>query len=361
MARVDVWLTTPVAGGCSTEQCLAAFVRETGIGRKRARIILSGEAPTLLKSPLPSEAGQALVRKLAALGIAAQLRPTGAPAAGPLFLSPVPEPEAENFNPYAAPKADLSRPPAPGEGWWRERARLVPAANGWLWITTAWQLIKARKIVWLGFFLLFLLFLAGMGALVFAARQLNHAFGFWPHSPGWYVFPALMSSITLAAGGIALAAHRQMARERGEAMDLAGNRRQRWGELLLLGLLVLCVSLPVFMAFLKLPSAIDHLLLLLVKLTLAMTSTLVMCGAFHAPRALVAGIMGLARNWRALLVCILDSLLMAIPASVPFALLTVIPGLQRLGTLLWMEGFSFFALLMGYCAARDLFYSNGSA
>ena len=103
----------------------------------------------------------------------------------------------------------------------------MPAANGWLWITTAWQLIKARKIVWLGFFLLFLLFLAGMGALVFAAKQLNHAFGFWPHSPGWYAFPALMSSITLAAGGIALAAHRQMARERGEAMDLAGNWRQK--------------------------------------------------------------------------------------------------------------------------------------
>lgn len=133
------------------------------------------------------------------------------------------------------------------------------------------------------------------------------------------------------------------------------------GELLLLGLLVLCVSLPVFMAFLKLPSAIDHLLLLLVKLTLAMTSTLVMCGAFHAPRALVAGIMGLVRNWRALLVCIQGNLLMAIPASVPFALLTAIPGLQRLGTFLWMEGFSFFALLMGYCAARDLFYSNGNA
>ena len=79
-----------------------------------------------------------------------------------------------------------------------------------------------------------------MGALVFVAKQLNHAFGFWPHSLGWYAFPALMSSITLAAGGIALAAHRQMARERGEAMDLAGNRRQRWGELLLLGVLVLC-------------------------------------------------------------------------------------------------------------------------
>ena len=98
------------------EQCLTAFVRETGIGRKRARIILSGEAPALPRSPLPSEARQVLVRKLAALGIAAQLRPTGAPAAGPLFLSPVPEPEAENFNPYAAPKVNLSKPPAPSEG-----------------------------------------------------------------------------------------------------------------------------------------------------------------------------------------------------------------------------------------------------
>lgn len=200
MNTVDVLLAGKLVPGADQDRAAAALAKMTGLDPAKTRLLLCSGKPRLAKRGLTPAAGEALVTKFAALGIAALIRPSaatgsgagtaaaaqGASPAAPRAAAPPmpekiegltmdwsvpkekpePEPETREFmetvqaqprknpgaatpedgkgaaplNPYAAPKASLDNPSRRLDLWALE-ANEVPAANGLEWAKDTWALM----------------------------------------------------------------------------------------------------------------------------------------------------------------------------------------------------------------------------
>ena len=209
MNTVDVLLAGKLVPGADQDRAAAALAKMTGLDLAKTRLLLCSGKPRLAKRGLTPAAGEALVAKFAALGIAALIRPSAAGGAGAGTAAaaqgaspaaaraaappmpekiegltmdwsvprekPEPEPETREFmetvqaqprknpgaatpedgkgaaplNPYAAPKASLDNPSRRLDLWALE-ANEVPAANGLEWAKDTWALIMGSGKLWAG-------------------------------------------------------------------------------------------------------------------------------------------------------------------------------------------------------------------
>lgn len=209
MNTVDVLLAGKLVPGADQDRAAAALAKMTGLDPAKTRLLLCSGKPRLAKRGLTPAAGEALVAKFAALGIAALIRPSAATGAGAGTAAaaqgaspaaaraaappmpekiegltmdwsvpkekPEPEPETREFmetvqaqprknpgaatpedgkgaaplNPYAAPKASLDNPSRRLDLWALE-ANEVPAANGLEWAKDTWALMMGSGRLWAG-------------------------------------------------------------------------------------------------------------------------------------------------------------------------------------------------------------------
>ncbi len=230
MNTVDVLLAGKLVPGADQDRAAAALAKMTGLDPAKTRLLLCSGKPRLAKRGLTPAAGEALVAKFAALGIAALIRPSAAtgsgagtaaaaqgasPAAARAAAPPMPEkiegltmdwsvpkekpepePETREFmetvqaqprknpgaatpedgkgaaplNPYAAPKASLDNPSRRLDLWALE-ANEVPAANGLEWAKDTWALMMGSGRLWAGailcYALVFVLAMAVLGLLLY--------------------------------------------------------------------------------------------------------------------------------------------------------------------------------------------------
>lgn len=228
MNTVDVLLAGKLVPGADQDRAAAALAKMTGLDPAKTRLLLCSGKPRLAKRGLTPAAGEALVAKFAALGIAALIRPSAATGAGAGTAAaaqgaspaaaraaappmpekiegltmdwsvpkekPEPEPETREFmetvqaqprknpgaatpedgkgaaplNPYAAPKASLDNPSRRLDLWALE-ANEVPAANGLEWAKDTWALMMGSGRLWAGAILccalVFVLAMAVLGLL----------------------------------------------------------------------------------------------------------------------------------------------------------------------------------------------------
>ena len=408
----DVLLSGTTLPGADIEQAAAALAEMSGQSPDAARAILSSGKPRLAKRGLTPEAARELADRFASLGIATTLRPGEAAAsekaAGPVSPEKPEEPaearpaetneaeEEEPFNPYRAPKADMRARREPGPGRWLDRGKTVPANHGLRWIGETRDIFLARTGVWGTAFLALCALTLGCALLSSFVPPLQAAGGvlglLWP----------------ILGGGMAMTAERQRAGEAVRATHLFDGFNRRTMPLfgivlwriayvsaLALLALILAVSplktlirelgaldaaranpealtdaaTELFLNFLAQASpAIGVALILWLPLALGgiFAPTLVALGETTAARGLVRGFAAGVRNWRAFLVnglALVAALLgLGLAAGVCAAILGKILGegagfglmflALGLGNLL----FSFLCELMGYVAARDIFY-----
>lgn len=230
MNTVDVLLAGKLVPGADQDRAAAALAKMTGLDPAKTRLLLCSGKPRLAKRGLTPAAGEALVAKFAALGIAALIRPSAATGAGAGTAAaaqgaspaaaraaappmpekiegltmdwsvpkekPEPEPETREFmetvqaqprknpgaatpedgkgaaplNPYAAPKASLDNPSRRLDLWALE-ANEVPAANGLEWAKDTWALMMGSGRLWAGAILccalVFVLAMAVLGLLLY--------------------------------------------------------------------------------------------------------------------------------------------------------------------------------------------------
>lgn len=173
MHTVDVLLSGSILPGTDLATAAANLAKQTGIDQSKAEGLISSGQSRVVKRGVSAEIGQAYLDKLTAMGIAAVLRPSAAPAAatttptaGPAAQNAAPaerpqpadkgghiqsdssaaarqeertetaaaESAAQPLNPYSAPTADLNPDRHYLEASWRDLAEKVPASHGILWI-----------------------------------------------------------------------------------------------------------------------------------------------------------------------------------------------------------------------------------
>lgn len=133
-------------------------------------------------------------------------------------------------NPYAAPKAQVADERAPLPANFIPRGRGVPAGNGWSWITSAFTIFRAAPGTWIGGLLVFFVILVVSGMVPFIGTIASSAL--------WPVFVA----------GFASAARIIDQGSEPEFNEFFAGFRERFGSLIILGLIGLAISVVVFLA-----------------------------------------------------------------------------------------------------------------
>ena len=317
-------------------------------------------------APAPPEAESAADD--AAMSVAAE---QAAETAAPLGETAA-EPE-EAVNPYAPPKADLTRPREhEGHGRWSDEPAEAPAMRGFEWYREAWGLFRAWPRIWVGP-------LAVVTLLYFIVLLL-------PKGSGGAVLGLLLPVL---AGGVAMTAHRlvelEAARE-GEDTPIAPHGPNPYADpktvrrlvnfSLCCALYQLAAGLVLFVCLLGLSAlgSFGRLLALLLLVPLFAPQylfslfgpSLVALGGMGALAAMRACLRGGIKNWQPIL---LNALVMAIVAMLGLTLVMLIAGgagLTGLGgaavgslltTLFFAPLWGLFALT-SYFAASEVFYEE---
>lgn len=291
-------------------------------------------------------------------------------------------PAPMEHNPYAPPRAELTRKPAEDAGEWRERGEVVPALHGLVWIRDAWLLFWERPWTWTGMF-----------AQMFGYGCLLKSIPFvWMASP--FLGPFF-------SGGVAFTAHRLRQGEDISALDMYEVFRVCFWPLACLGLFALLLDGVLYFLIWttdgfdhlfgfvsKIPGSSSWQLLARMLLTMgnfgfvvyvttflpmSLTAPLAAVDGRSALGALRDGIGGVSRNWAAFLVhCLAFYLLAIVFAGVALAFVlglffTSVPhryfALYLAGT--WLLGalivlfFTGLFTLTAYTATRDIFYEEG--
>ena len=421
MDTVDVLLTGKLLPGSDENRAADALARMTGLPQDKALALLTGGKPKLAKRGLSLEEAQVFVDRFTELGIETALRPGSErvtklvavpPPPSPSEAQPAPEPPptepeaaastavpndraaddaamsvaaetapapvaaeepAADINPYAPPKADLTRkPPHVGAGIWSEEPAETPAMHGFEWFREAWSLFRAWPRIWLGP-------LAVVTLLYFIVLLL-------PKGSGGAVLGLILP---ILAGGVAMTAHRlvelEAARDGEDAsIDPRGPNpyadpgivRRLVNFSLCCALYQLAAGLLLFVCVFGL-SALGSLggllaLLLLVPLIAPQYlfslfgPSLVALGGMGAVKAMRASIRAGVNNWQPIL---LNALALAIVTMLGLTLVMLIGGaagisgfggsavVSLLSTLIFAPLWGLFALT-SYFAAREVFYEE---
>ena len=416
METVDVVLSGTVLPGFDPREAAASLAAMTGLSQDKALALLTSGQPKLAKRGLSPEAAQALTEKFAVMGVAAFVRTPGDAATSPSAPTapekPAPSPEGsesiplakpepglstpalslnkdqpdeedEDFNPYAAPQADLSQTgPQKKGGYWRETSVAVPARQGVQWIKDAWAMVKSNPGTWIGALLLAWACLGIVGALTAGIDSAAKPWG--------QIANQLASSLlgSFFAGGLALLAHRQTENQAFSAADLFAAFQSCPGRMLQLVGLELAYSFVVGLflgIFMPLASRMmDKTTVVVLAILLGLVLFLPLIPAFFIAPTLVAvagqrpfqsmkqSFLATCKNWRPVLI---NSLILgAVPGTLGFlALLVSILVAVRSGEEAGLVTFVLACLMIGliclplfillpaviYRAVREMFYEAG--
>lgn len=133
-------------------------------------------------------------------------------------------------NPYAAPRAQVADESASPRGDFLPTGRGVPTGNGWTWITDAWSIFRAAPGVWIGMALVWFVIFAVAGMIPFIGALATGAL--------WPVFVA----------GFATASRNCDQHHTCNFTDLFAGFRERFGPLVVVGVITLAISIAVFFA-----------------------------------------------------------------------------------------------------------------
>jgi hypothetical protein len=173
-------------------------------------------------------------------------------------------------NPYAAPKAQVADERSDLHGTFVPGGHGVPAGNGWAWVASAWRIFRVAPGIWIGGLLVFFVILAVSGIVPFVGAIASSAL--------WPVFVA----------GFASAARVTDKGGEPEFQEFFAGFRERFGPLIILGLIGLAISVAVFVAVFAVmgvgffammngemePEAMQHMALTLVLALLIATALL---------------------------------------------------------------------------------------
>lgn len=419
MDTVDVLLTGKLLPGSDENRAADALARMTGLPQDKALALLTGGKPKLAKRGLSLEDAQVFVDRFTELGIETALRPGSErvtklvavpPPPSPSEAQPAPEPPptepeaaastavpddraaddaamsvaaetapapagnaaaepAEPFNPYAPPKADLTRPPRhDGEGRWSDEPAEAPVMRGLEWFHEAWTLFRMRPKIWLGP-------LAAVALLYFIVLLLPRGSG----------SVALSLILPVLAGGVAVTAHRlveaEAARE-GEDTPVETRGVNPFADAraarALINIALCCVLYQTLAGmllaglFLALgaPGALLGLLVVCLLVSIPLLAplypismfgpSLVTLGGLGAIAAIKTALRGGLKNWQPL---VLNALVMAIAIMLGLGLAMVAAGhagavvVSLLCTVVFAPLWGLFALT-SYFAAREVFYEE---
>jgi uncharacterized membrane protein len=133
-------------------------------------------------------------------------------------------------NPYAAPRAQVADETVVPRGDFLPAGRSVPTGNGWTWITQALALFRAAPGVWIGMALVWF--------IIFAAGGMIPVVGALATGVLWPVFVA----------GFATASRNCEQQQTCSFTDLFAGFRERFGPLVVVGVITLVISMVVFFA-----------------------------------------------------------------------------------------------------------------
>jgi uncharacterized membrane protein len=133
-------------------------------------------------------------------------------------------------NPYAAPRAQVADDTVVPRGDFLPAGRGVPTGNGWTWITEAFALFRAAPGVWIGMALVWFIIFAVVGMIPLVGALATGVL--------WPVFVA----------GFATASRNCEQQQTCSFSDLFAGFRERFGPLVVVGVITLVISMVVFFA-----------------------------------------------------------------------------------------------------------------
>lgn len=133
-------------------------------------------------------------------------------------------------NPYAAPRAQVADESVVASGHFVAAGRGVSAGRGWDWIASAWRLFRAAPGVWIGMALLWFVIVVFGGMIPFLGPLATSLL--------WPVFIA----------GFVAASRNCEQHDSCEFTDLFAGFRERFGPLVIVGVITLAISIAVFLA-----------------------------------------------------------------------------------------------------------------